>query len=93
MSRLGYGQTWQNVIGSRALGTTYYNTTGKPITVLVNATSASATPVFVTVNGLQMYGTTPVAASQGSQSVVVPPGGSYVAGQSGGTVSSWSELR
>jgi len=27
MSSLGYGQTWQNVTGSRAAGTTYYNTT------------------------------------------------------------------
>lgn len=35
-SGLGYGQTWQNVIGSRAAGTTYTNTTGKPIMVSVN---------------------------------------------------------
>jgi len=38
---LGVGQTWQNVKGSRALATTYYNTTGKPITVNVRVTSST----------------------------------------------------
>lgn len=32
---LGAGQTWQNVTGSRAVGTTYTNSTGKPICVSV----------------------------------------------------------
>lgn len=32
---LGDGQTWQNVTASRAKGTTYTNTTGRPIQILV----------------------------------------------------------
>ena len=32
---MGQGQTWTNVLGSRTLGTTYTNSTGKPITVLI----------------------------------------------------------
>lgn len=31
---IGYGQTWQNVTGSRVSGTTYTNSTGKPIMVM-----------------------------------------------------------
>lgn len=32
---LGWGQTWQDVSGSRTLGTSYQNTTGRPITVAI----------------------------------------------------------
>jgi hypothetical protein len=32
---IGVGQTWQNVTAQRALGTTYTNTTGRPIQILV----------------------------------------------------------
>ena len=32
---IGVGQAWQNVTGSRAKGTTYTNTTGRPIQILV----------------------------------------------------------
>ena len=50
MSSLGYGQTWQTV--TRNSGTTYYNTTGKPIILMGNlniaGTPASAT---VSING------------------------------------------
>ena len=39
-SGLGVGQTWQSfAVGSaRVVGTTYYNTTGKPIEVLTSST-------------------------------------------------------
>lgn len=33
---IGYGQTWQSVTAGRTSGTTYTNTTGKPIFVSVN---------------------------------------------------------
>jgi hypothetical protein len=53
MSSLGYGQTWQNVSGSRAGGTTYYNTTGKPIVVACGAVGASPNSTFG-VSGLSI---------------------------------------
>jgi hypothetical protein len=85
MSSLGYGQTWQVVTGSRVSGTTYYNTTGKPISLYIVQTTAG--PTF-TVNG--------VAISNAAQNVntpysaVVPSGGSY---SITGTIGIWSELR
>ena len=31
---IGYGQSWQNVSGSRSVNTTYTNSTGRPIMIL-----------------------------------------------------------
>jgi hypothetical protein len=74
MSSLGYGQTWQNVSGSRVAGTTYFNTTGKPITVLISAVFSTS---IVSVNGLQVAN--PSTTQNNSVTIVVPPGGSYSA--------------
>lgn len=40
---LGVGQTWQDVLGSRALNVTYTNSTGKPIFVSINLSSGATT--------------------------------------------------
>jgi hypothetical protein len=51
MSSLGYGQTWQTV--TRTSGTTYYNTTGKPISVNASITHTYAYDgVSITVAGV-----------------------------------------
>lgn len=42
LASIGIGQTWQNVTASRALGTTYTNTTGRPIQVIFSAYNANA---------------------------------------------------
>lgn len=98
LSSLGYGQTWLDVKSSRAVGTTYYNTTGRPILVAVAANSSvSNSTITYTLNGLLCYG-----SSAGASTFIlfacfiVPPGGSYVIGmnQSGTlNVNSWNELR
>jgi hypothetical protein len=38
---LGVGQTWQNVLSSRAALTSYQNTTGKPISVAISVSAGS----------------------------------------------------
>jgi hypothetical protein len=81
MSSFGYGQVWSDVTGSRVSGTTYYNTTGKPIMVM--ATHTGINTVTFTVGGVSM--TTIQVAS-----FVVPPGMSYSATL---TISKWNELR
>jgi hypothetical protein len=50
MSSFGYGQTRQDLTGSRSLSTTYYNTTGKPI--FVEMSSVSSSTITVTVQGV-----------------------------------------
>ena len=100
MSSLGYGQTWQNVTGSRALSTTYYNTTGRPILVNVAMHCPNGAGASLTVAGVTLIGnvvnentnntnglTLPVCA-------VIPPGASYVMVVTGGsTIVQWNELR
>ena len=97
---LGYGQTWQDVTGSRALSTTYYNTTGKPIAVMIGLTGSigSGTGIVITVSGvaLPLAFNAPVASttSYPCAFAVVPPGASYsAANSSSGTLNKWSELR
>jgi hypothetical protein len=98
MSSLGYGQTWQNVLASRASGTTYYNTTGKPIAVAAGANSPSASVIGINVamavNGVTiMTSGTNATYSYPSGMCIVPANGSYVVTISGVAFSFWSELR
>jgi hypothetical protein len=89
MSSIGYGQTWQDVSASRASGTTYYNTTGKPIYMITNSNlSAGAT---LTINGTVVY-TTVANAVRDTLSFIIPIGASYVWTAST-AIYTWSELR
>ena len=96
MSSLGYGQTWQSP--SRALATTYYNTTGKPIFVNINyalsATGGHGCDFIVA--GVTIVTMRNNASSTGNfpLSTIVPPGASYILNAaSSGSISSWLELR
>lgn len=94
MSSLGYGQTWQAVTGSRALGTTYYNTTGKPISIYVTCTMADAVnTVQLTIAGLTLVGNVGNNTNKAYNTAIVPAGASYSAAASGATLSAWNELR
>ena len=96
LSSLGYGQTWQLLTGSRAYGTTYYNTTGKPILINITSTSGSSGGTTITVNGVQAgRAFDNNGAIQTFCSAVVPPNASYSAGLlgTGSSLNAWSELR
>jgi hypothetical protein len=88
MSSIGYGQTWQNLTGSRALGTTYYNTTGKPIALSENPTTNTAQTI--TINGVALTSGAP--AQVGQPFFVIPVGASYSIAATA-TVAYWLELR
>jgi len=92
---LGVGQTWQNVKASRALSTTYTNSTGSPIEVSVAIISATAqSAISLTVDGIVVgYATNQFGdrALYGTFSAVIPNGSTYSA--SGASVQYWSELR
>lgn len=94
---LGYGQTWQNVTGSRATGTTYYNTTGKPI--LVSSTwniALQGAYMQALVNSVVIQNSDMVGSGAGLLNLLflVPTGSSYsvVASSGSPTASIWSEL-
>lgn len=95
MSSLGYGQTWQDVQASRSLGTTYYNTTNKPIVIHVRMTSSASSEARIQINGMDFFGTGAPAGLGVVSNAIVPTGGSYVVTISAGTPSviEWNELR
>ena len=97
MSSIGYSQTWQVVTGSRALSTTYYNTTGKPIMAFVRLTcgTSEASGAFVLVNGVSVGAGSSAANGQSQVTFIVPPSQSYEVQANTGspTLGTWVELR
>jgi hypothetical protein len=92
MSSLGYGQTWQNLTGSRAVNTTYYNTTGRSISASISTVSSSSQYINLTVNGIVVQGSVAqAAASIASVNSIIPPGASY--SLSAASIGVWAELR
>jgi len=91
---LGIGQSWTQLSGSRVIGTTYTNTTGKPISVSVGL----SVNVGVTAQAIVDSVTLGSLANNGSggniyfMTFIVPVASTYrVAGATG--VVQWAELR
>lgn len=94
MSSLGYGQKWQAV--TRVIGTTYYNTTGKPILIWIYATGVQTGYLIqVAVAGISVNSSASTNVNNLSICVLVPPGSNYSANFAGGsgTLNTWNELR
>ena len=93
----GVGQTWQEVTASRALGTTYTNSTGKPIYVIVvNEFQNYGDPVEVFVNNIKLLSVDKGNGIGwlGDTSFVVPAGQTYkVTKETYPNIQSWVELR
>ncbi len=91
---LGVGQTWQDVKASRAYGTTYTNTTGRPIYLYIYNSIATNGTFTITVNGVSWGGYHYAAGNCGTPTFIVPAGGTYsVSTTASLTVANWMELR
>lgn len=90
---IGWGQTWQDVTSSRSLGTTYTNSTGRPIFIVVTfrATVNNALAT-ITVDGVRANA---AAINAGDQNLtaIVPAGSTYATNTGSLSLSYWSELR
>jgi len=96
MYSLGVGQTWQDFTGSRASGTVYTNTTGRPIAVSVRANTASnsACSVTLVVNGVNMMGSSIHLADYIIGVFgIVPAGNTYSVTLASASIETWAELR
>ncbi len=99
LKEIGVGQTWQDVTASRVLGTTYTNSTGKPISIEVYSLMAVANVAWgVHVNGNFIGGQRTDVWSSNSRNTVfaiVPNNSTYsiVASVGSVTIDKWSELR
>jgi hypothetical protein len=91
---IGVGQSWQSP--SRSMGTTYTNSTGKPIEVFIVIEHRSNSTSTITVNGVSFAGSGSSASGYvwGTNSFIVPDGYTYSI-SAGGTyvLNSWAELR
>jgi hypothetical protein len=85
----GPAQTWQNVTGSRVAGTTYTNSTGRPISVSLTTTG---TATSILVNGSTVQSSGSGAGGTFGALIIVPNGATYGCG-AGNTISTWWELR
>lgn len=99
---LGTGQTDQDLTASRVAGTTYTNTTGKPILVevLFSSTSSGQVGITPTVDGVSRGGTIYPVSAAGfilSRTFLVPAGKTYSVSTSGSSatpgLSKWIETR
>jgi len=90
----GSGQTWQDVTASRAVATTYTNSTGKPIVVnFVNTYGVNVSNFAIaTVSGVSFKLSAGGANATGQPigNFIVPQGATYSVA---GTKSEWHELR
>lgn len=93
----GPGQTYQTLTGSRAIATTYTNSTGATILVNVIAQmSLASSSLYATVDGVNIFGSySPSASEYASLTFVVAPGKTYIVRPTIGTASShvWTEMR
>lgn len=92
----GQNQTWQDVTASRVAGTTYTNSTGKPIMVHVTTqSSTSSNSTSIILNGVsKSLGDASSAILHITASVVIPHGHTYSIVLTGSAnIKSWLELR
>lgn len=94
---IGQSQTWTNVTASRATGTTYTNSTGKPIMVVVTPIASGAMIGTFNINGsaVGVVQHTPSGGGGGSPfSYIIPNGSTYsVTNNQNFNINYWWELR
>lgn len=98
LKEIGVGQTWQDVTASRAIGTIYINSTGKPIYVKIACTAPQNISISPTVAGtvLASSGGSFTTGARVTSDFIVPNGATYSITGIGGSLTSiitWSELR
>lgn len=87
---IGYGQTWATY--SRTSGTTYTNSTGRPIFVFVGLNATSGGQGYsIVINGVTI-GSGSVYSNSITASFIVPPSATYQV-NFGGSFGYWSECR
>lgn len=93
----GNGQTWQNVAASRAMGTIYTNSTGKPIFVIISPNASANLIGTLEINGSNagFIQFTPSGGGGGcSISFMVPDGSTYkMVNNANFGIQFWWELR
>lgn len=89
------GETWQNMSGSRSVGTTYTNSLSYPIMVIVALVNSNGAYFYINGNLVwrEWYDVNTGAGQTGygTATAIIPPGATYSA--AAGNFYSWWELR
>ncbi len=89
----GIGQTWQNFTSSRVANTTYTNSTGKPLEVMIVVNGgASTSGNLLQINGVNVAEFNIHSNMTAPFCFTVPAGQTYRVNITS-TINSWSELR
>ena len=86
---IGVGQTWIDETSNRALGTTYTNTTGKPIFIIIYCATGATQTYYI--NGIKVGDVADSGGGEHTVSFVIPDGDTYMI--SGGALTSLFELK
>lgn len=89
---LGVGQSWQDVTGSRAIGQTYTNSTGKPIYVIINLADVQTLGCELVISGVSTGSIDFGMNGRQQISFIVPNGNTYRIAPSA-VLLKWLELR
>ena len=92
-STLGAGQTWQDVSASRAVSTSYQNTTGKPIQLAIRLSNSTDRSVQVSSNNSTWIQIGTSYSSWWPFTYVVIPVGYYYRVNGSASILNWAELR
>ena len=91
-SGFGVGQSWSTVTASRALGTTYTNSTGKPMLVSASLSGSNQVGLWGYINGAYVsFSTGAQVTYSASVLLVVPNGETYKMANAGGSLYAWYE--
>lgn len=95
---IGVGQTWQDVLATRAVNTRYTNSTSRPIQVIVELYSASGSAgiSLLTDNETLLLARAVLNSTSTNQciSAIIPSGKNYYVSVGGGaSLNGWRELR
>jgi hypothetical protein len=89
-----WSQTWQVVTGSRTAGTSYQNTTGRPISVAILASSGTTRDLQVSTDNSTWIGVGRISSAGGIEyQTFVVPEQHYYRINGAATINTWSELR
>lgn len=94
LKEIGVGQTWQSfTVGTQRIsGTTYTNSTGKPITVFLNININTGGGATMVINGLSTFINVGYSGVAIPYTIIVPNGSTYQITAPQGILI-WMELR
>ena len=89
----GINQTWQDVSASRAVSTSYQNTTGKPIHVYISAASTTAADIQVSADNIAWVNVGRTHSGSSAENTFIVPDDHYYRVNGASTIRTWTELR